>query len=191
MAAHVAWHVLGHGLRLEAPHTVETAKAIFVAIGPHRLQWKVCDLLEHDDVRTAHRSSTGLVDLDDRIADDVTSVRGTGVGVTARVAFVHLLDGGGAHVGTAIPCIDRGMGEQPPDALEVAAIDELGIAVDEIEHGHIVLGKRHDILSAMGCGLTEAATRREARSARNSRSRSGARSPRARLRDSCESGPRG
>jgi hypothetical protein len=148
VATHIAGHVTGHGLRFEPPDTVDQAEAIFVAVRPDRLQWEVVDLLQHDDVRATHGAPGVLVDLDDRVRDHVTRVRRTVVGVAARVALVHLAHGVGADVSLPVARVDPTIGEQQTDAFEVATVDQLGVAIHEVEHRGVVLAERHAALTA-------------------------------------------
>ncbi len=60
---------------VEPPLAIDPAKLVLVPVGPHRLQGELVGALEDGDVVPTGGRVILLVDVHDRIADDVTGVR--------------------------------------------------------------------------------------------------------------------
>ena len=107
------------------------------------------------------------VDLDDEVGDHVLRAR-RAVGVLARAALVHA----GDRLGAAVSCVgavggDHRVGEERADALVVAGVDQLRVAVHEVgDRGvvglvvaHACLPTEEEHVGEQGAGAAVAAQR--------------------------------
>ena len=128
----VADVVDAHVAPTEAPLAVDLLELVAVVAVDDRPQRLVTRLLEHRVVRTARAGESVVGDVDDGVGDHVLGERRAVVVLACRVV-VHRGDGVGplrllvGGVGG-----DHRVGEVLADALVVAGVDQLGVAVQQV-----------------------------------------------------------